>query len=185
MLADTKLLTAQEFLERAPQDKRSELVRGEMLVMAPAGFEHGDVAGNIFAALHNHVRKFKLGKVFAAETGFILAHDPDTVRAPDAAFVTNERIKAQKRRRGFFDGAPDLAVEVASPSESSEDIQDKVIDYLEAGTRMIIYLHPRSKTLTVYRSLNDIHLLTLNDTFDGGDVLPGFRLSLQEIFGES
>ena len=182
MIVDTQFMTAKEFLERAPQDKRSELVRGEMIVMDPAGWEHGDLAGNIFGFLREHVRKHNLGRVFAAETGFVLRHDPDTVRAPDAAFVSNERFQAQKRRRGFFDGAPDLAVEVASPGESSDDIQDKVIDYLEAGTRMVIYLHPRTKTITVYSSLDKIRVLTLKDTLDGGDVLPGFSVPLREIF---
>ncbi|MBI4674240.1 MAG: Uma2 family endonuclease [Chloroflexi bacterium] len=184
MLVGTKLMTAEEFFEHAPQDKRSELVRGEMIEMAPASEEHGTIAGNIFAALHNFVRKNKLGKVYAAETGFILSHEPDTVRAPDAAFVAATRLGARVRRGGFFEGAPDLVVEVASPSESAEDIQDKVIDYLSAGTRMVLYLHPRSKTITVYRSLDNIRVLTLNDTLDGGDVLPGFRVTLEEIFVE-
>lgn len=182
MLADTKWMTADEFLKHAPQDKRSELVRGEMMVMDPAGFAHGELAGRIFAILYNYVSKNNLGKVYAAETGFVLSHDPDTVRAPDAAFVTTERAQAQKRHRGFFDGAPDLAVEVASPSESSDDIQDKMLDYLEAGTRMVIYLHPRTKTITVYYSLDHIRVLTLKDTLDGGDLLPGLSAPLQEIF---
>lgn len=185
MIVDAKLMTAEEFLHQAPQDKRSELVRGEMIVMDPAGWEHGDLAGNIYGFLWEHVRKNNLGRVFAAETGFVLKHDPDTVRAPDAAFVSNERFAAQKRRHGFFDGAPDLAVEVASPSETSDDIQDKVIDYLEAGTRMVIYLHPRTKTITLYYSLDHIRVLTLKDTLDGGDVLPGFRVPLTEIFLDS
>ena len=115
MPAELKLMTADEFLEHAPKDKRSELVRGEMIVVDPASFEHGDLAGNIFGMIRNHVRDHRLGKVFAAETGFVLSHDPDTVRAPDAAFVATARLEAQTRRRGFFDGAPDLAVEVASP----------------------------------------------------------------------
>lgn len=182
MLVETKLMTADEFLEHAPQDKRSELVHGEVLEMAPASEEHGDIAGNIFAALHNFARKNKLGKVYAAETGFVLAHNPDTVRAPDAAFVSAARLGSGTRRGVFFEGAPDLAVEVASPSESAEDIQDKVIDYLTAGTRMVLDLHPRSKTITVYRSLDNIRVLTLRDTLDGGDVLPGFSALLEEIF---
>lgn len=182
MLVDEKLMTADEFLRQAPQDKRSELVRGAMLVMDPAGWEHGDLAGRMLVLLHNSITSHKLGRVFAAETGFVLRHDPDTVRAPDVAFVTNERFESQKRRRGFFDGAPDLAVEVASPDESSDDIQDKVIDYLEAGTHIVIYLHPRTKTITVYHALNHIRVLTLKDTLDGGDVLPGFHIPLTDIF---
>jgi Uma2 family endonuclease len=111
-----------------------------------------------------------------------LAHNPDTVRAPDAAFVSAARLVGKTRRGGFFEGAPDLAVEVASPNESAEEIQDQVIDYLSAGTRMVLYLHPRSKTITVYRALDNIRVLTLNDALDGGDVLPGFSVTLKEIF---
>lgn len=182
MLTETKLISADEFLTSAPPDTRSELVRGEIIVMAPASFEHGNIAGNILALLHNHVRKHKLGKVFAAETGFILTHDPDTVRAPDVAFVSQARLDSHGRRRGFFDGAPDVAVEVASPSESSEDIQDKVIDYLEAGTKLILYIYPRTQTVTVYRSLDDIHVLTVDDTFDAGETLANLRFPIAEIF---
>lgn len=183
MLTETRLLTADEFLTAAPQDKRSELVRGEMIIMDPAGFEHGEIAGNIFALLHNYVRKHQLGKVFAAETGFVLTHDPDTVRAPDAAYVSKARLELQARRRGFFDGAPDLAVEVASPSENAEDIQAKVIEYLEAGTHLVLYLYPRNRTITVYRSLDDIHVLTIDDVVDASDVIPDFRVDVREIFG--
>ena len=184
MIVETKPMTAQEFFEHAPQDKRSELVRGEVIEMAPASEEHGTYGMELSWRLAQFIRENKLGRSYMAETGFILERNPDLVRAPDFAFVAKERVGKGRRSGGFFEGAPDLAVEVASPSESSEDIQDKVIDYLTAGTRMVLYLHPRSRTITVYRSLDTIHVLTLKDTLDGEDVLPGFRVSLQEIFQE-
>lgn len=182
MLVETKLMTAEEFFEHAAQDRRSELVRGEMIEMDPASEEHGHSGMPLSALLTSFILKNKLGRAYMAETGFLLRENPDTVRAPDFAFVSKERIPKGKPKRAFFEGAPDLAMEVASPDESAEDIQDKVIDYLSAGTRMVLYLHPRSKTITVYRSLDNIRVLTLRDTLDGGDVLPGFSAPLEEIF---
>ena len=135
MAVGTRLITIEE-LEKMPQtDARVELVEGEIIKMPPAGHEHGEIAGNIFAAMHAFIRKNKLGKVYAAETGFILHRNPDTVRAPDAAFVTAERAKETEGNEGFFPGPPDLAVEVISPNDSDEDVEAKVLDYLRAGTR--------------------------------------------------
>ncbi len=176
------LVTAAE-LERMPQrDAHVELVKGEIITMPPAGHEHGDVAGNIFAALHNFVREHRLGKAYIAETGFILSRNPDTVRAPDAAFVTAARVAQQTRRQGFFDGAPDLAVEVVSPDDTVEEIDTKIVEYLQAGTQLVWIVHPRTQTITVYRSLDQVRVLTLNDTLDGGEALPGFAAAVREIF---
>ena len=138
----------------------------------------------ISAALYYFVRHHKLGKVYAAGTGFILFLEPDTVRAPDAAFVSNERAAGQKRREGFFEGAPDLAVEVISPDDTEEEVAAKVLDYLEAGTRLVWVIRPRTRTVTAYRSRADIHLLTGEDRLDGGNILPGFSIRLEEIFEE-
>ncbi len=182
MAVQTKLITAEE-LERMPQnDAHIELVKGEIVEMAPAGHEHGDIAGNIFASLHNFVHQRKLGKVYAAETGFLLSLNPDTVRAPDAAFVSSSRAAQQKRREGFFNGAPDLAVEVMSPEDTVEQVEEKVLDYLRAGTKLIWVVHPKTQTITVYRSLSNIRVLTLDDSLEGEEVLPGFTVPLKEIF---
>jgi Uma2 family endonuclease len=182
MTVVVKPVTAR-MLESMPQeDHRVELVRGEVISMPPAGYEHGEIAGYILVRLGGFVLQHRLGKVYAAETGFVLARDPDTVRAPDAAFVTAERSAAQKRRRGFFDGAPDLAVEVVSPDDADEAVQAKVLDYLQAGARMVWVIRPQTRTITTYRSLTQIRLLTEADTLDGEDLLPGFSLPVREIF---
>lgn len=181
MVIQTHWVTAEEF-ERMPNNEHTELVKGEILKMTPAGHEHGEIALAIGAPLREFVRKHKLGKTYGAETGFILSHNPDTVRAPDAAFVSAERAAKQKRREGFFDGAPDLAVEVVSPEDTAEEIDAKVLEYLEAGTKLVWVLHPKTRTITVYRSLDKVRVLTINDTLDGDDVLPGFAVPMKEIF---
>jgi Uma2 family endonuclease len=178
----TQLITA-EMLEQMPQpDGHIELVKGELVMMPPAGHEHGEIAGSIFGFLRQFVRQHGLGKVYAAETGFILSRDPDVIRAPDAAFVTAERAAQQKRKEGFFDGPPDLAVEVVSPSDVDELIEEKVLDYLNSGVKLVWLIYPRTHTITAYRTMSDIRLLTAQDTLDGADVLPGFAVQVQEIF---
>jgi Uma2 family endonuclease len=182
MAVGVRLLTAEEVEQMPQRDAHVELVKGELVTMTPAGAEHGEYAGNIFAALHTFVRQHKLGTTYAAETGFILSRNPDTVRAPDAAFVSSERASHPMRREGFFDGAPDLAVEVVSPTDIDEDVEEKVLEYLQAGTKLVWIIRPRTRTITAYRSLTNIRVLTQRDTLDGDDVLPGFRVPVQDIF---
>jgi len=179
---ENRLVTAEELLREMPEARRGELVKGEFIKMSPAGYQHGKIAGNIFGSLWNFVRQNRLGYVYAAETGFLLSRNPDTVRAPDAAFVTTERAARQARERGFFDGPPDLAVEVISPTETVEEVEAKLIDYLEAGARLVWLIYPRTQTITVYRSLTDVDILTAADTLDGGELLPGFVTAVSEIF---
>lgn len=182
MTTQTRLMTAEE-LERMPQgDAHVELVQGEIIKMTPAGHEHGEIAGAIFLRIGEFVRQSRLGKAYAAETGFILSRDPDTVRAPDAAFVTAERAARQTRREGFFDGPPDLAVEVISPADTVEEVDAKIHEYLQAGTRLVWVVHPRTRTVTAYRSLDNVRVLTANDALDGADVLPGLTIAVKEIF---
>ena len=173
-----------EDLLRMPDDGfRYELVRGELRQMAPAGNVHGRIAMNFGTSLNNHIRAHDLGVVYAAETGFRLAEDPDTVRAPDVAFVSRERFEEIGEVEGYWPGAPDLAVEVISPGDSYVEVEDKVFDWLEAGTRMVLTINPRKRSITVYRSLADITVLTGKDVLDGGEIVPGFRLAVRDIFG--
>ncbi len=182
MITQTRLVTAEE-LERMPQsDEHIELVKGEIITMTPAGHDHGEIALTIGALVREHARRHKLGKTYGAETGFVLSRDPDTVRAPDAAFVSQERVALQKRKQGFFEGAPDLAVEVTSPEDSVEEVESKVLEYLRAGTKLVWVANPRTKTITVYQSLQNVRVLTSDDTLDGADVLPGFAAGVNEIF---
>ncbi len=175
-------VTAEELLRMPDDGFRYELVRGELRRMTPAGSVHGRVAMNIGTALNNRVKAHDLGTVYAAETGFRLATDPDTVRAPDVAFVRRERVEAVGEVEGYWPGAPDLAVEVISPDDSHAEVEGKVFDWLEAGTKMVLVVNPHRRSVTLYRSQSDITILTGTDVLDGGDLVPGFKLSLREIF---
>ena len=150
--------------------------------MAPAGFTHGTVAGNVFASLHHHVKTNNLGTVTAAETGFLLETNPDHVRAPDAAFVRRERVEAAGLVRGYWPGPPDLAVEVVSPNDRYTEVAEKVEDWLSAGTRMVIVADPRRRVATVHLPGKEPRTHTAQDTLDGGEVVPGWTMPVADIF---
>ena len=174
------LMTIEEF-ERLPDEAaRLELVRGQVVRELPAGFEHGGIGVQVASCPHAFVRRHGLGKVVAAETGFVLFDDPPTVRAPDVAFVARDRLPADPR--GFARLAPDLAVEIVSPSNTHAEIQDKVFDYLDAGSRLVWVVEPRTRSVTAYRSRTEVRVVAGSDTLDGHDVLPGFQLRLDELF---
>jgi Uma2 family endonuclease len=175
-------MTADELLEMPDDGYRYELVKGELIRMAPTGDEHGEVTMELAASLHSHVKKRNLGRVYAAETGFKLESDPDTVRAPDIAFVSRARVEATGTLTGFRSGAPDLVVEVLSPSDRIGKVETKVKQWLETGARLVWVVSPKLQTVTVYGSLTDIVTLTVKDELDGGDVVPGFKIKVAEIF---
>ncbi|HMA35689.1 MAG TPA: Uma2 family endonuclease [Chloroflexia bacterium] len=182
MALQTQTITAAD-LERMPDDgARYELVRGELRKMAPAGHNHGRIAMNLAGPLFHYVKLHNLGIVFAAETGFLLGRQPDTVRAPDVAFIGRERAAAIRMEDGFWPGAPDLAVEVISPGDLYTDVEEKVFDWLEAGTQMVLVINPRKHLVTVYRSLTELTVLAENDTIDGGMVVPGWTMPVRELF---
>jgi Uma2 family endonuclease len=178
-----QLTTADDLLHMPEDGFRYELINGELHKMAPAGEEHGSTAMSVGGSLHAYVRAHNLGRAYAAETGFKLATDPDTVRAPDAAFITRERIEATGIVKGYREGAPDLVVEVISPNDLYTEVEEKVADWLNAGTRMVIVVNPRRRNVKVHRSENEVQVLGENDVLDGGDVVPGWTLPVQDIFG--
>jgi Uma2 family endonuclease len=175
-------ITAEDLLRMPDDGFRYELVRGELRRMPPAGSEHGYVALNVGRSLSDYVRDKGLGRAYAAETGFKLASDPDTVRPPDAAFVSRERVEEVGETEGYWPGAPDLAVEVVSPGDTHAQIVEKALAWLEAGCRMVLVADPEQRTVTVYRSLENIRILTGEDAIDGADVVPGGTLPLAETF---
>lgn len=176
------LLTAED-LWRLPDDgQRHELIQGELTTRAFEGGVHGQVAATVGMLLCVRVRAKRLGDVLAAGTGFILSRNPDTVRAPDAAFISKSRIPADGLPAGFIPFAPDIAVEVLSPSDSQLDVEEKIEQWLRGGTSLVWVVNPRSKTVTVHRSGKDPRILRENDSLGGEEVCPGFSAKVSELF---
>ena len=182
MTTATTLMTAAELLAM-PDDgfHRYELVKGELITMAPAGGEHGAIGIKAAIRIGNFIEANDLGVVFNADTGFIIESDPDTVRAPDVSFVRKERIPTDGIPKGFIPGAPDLAVEVISPSDSYTEVAEKVAQLLEAGTQLVVLIDPRTRTVALHHQGGAIDRLTEANTLTLGDVLPGFECSIAEL----
>ncbi|HEX6853639.1 MAG TPA: Uma2 family endonuclease [Candidatus Polarisedimenticolaceae bacterium] len=159
-----------------------ELQAGFLVSEPPAGGRHGDTALALGSALRRHVREHRLGRVLANDTGFVLARRPDTVRAPDVAFVTKERWENYSDPSGFLPGPPDLAVEVLSASNTPGEMHAKVADFLAAGARLVWVVDPEAKTVAVYRTLLAPRFVGLDGVLDGEEVVPGFTLPVAEIF---
>ena len=166
----------------AAEGKRTELVRGDLVVMAPAGGRHGHIANTIAYLLTEFTRARQGGMVFAAETGFLIRRDPDTVRAPDVAFVAAGRLAEGELPPGFLQMAPDLAVEVVSPSDSPAAVRSKVQDWLEAGTRLVWVAYPDSRSVTVHSQAGKPQELSETDTLSGAPALPDFTVPVRDLF---
>ena len=174
------MMTADELLHLNLPDKRTELVRGVLVVREPAGYRHGEVAANIAFVVEAFVRPRALGRVLAAETGFKLESNPDTVRAPDVAFIRADRVPVPPPR-GFPPIAPDLAVEVLAPDDRPGEVLAKVGDWLDAGSQLIWVVDPIRRLARVYRADGSESLLAESEALDGEDVLPGFSCPLAEV----
>ena len=180
-ITTAQLLTAED-LWRLPNNQRRELVKGELRIMAPAGFEHGVVIQRLSIRLGTHVEKRRLGVTVGAETGFLLSRNPDTVRGADIAFVSAPRLPQGQQITGYFPGAPDLAVEVVSPNDTMAEVEDKVDEYLAAGAKLVWVVNPRRKTVTVHRPQTPPAMLGELQALTGDDVVPDFRCPVAEIF---
>jgi len=180
MAPSLQITTAEELLA-TPEIGRSELVRGKLILMPLAGFEHGLIASRLGSDLGEFVKCNSLGVVVGLGTGFQIAHDPDTVRAPDVGFVCADRVPSETTT-GFFQGAPDLAVEVLSPNDRASAVTAKVQDWLAADCRGVWVVDPATKTVTIYRSLDRIVVLSQSDILSDDDLLPNFSLPVGEVF---
>lgn len=184
-MATNARITAQDLLRLSGDDVRRELVNGRVIEMPPHGFAHGEIAGRIWRRLVEYVERVGGGRVAVGDVGFVLSvpGDPERVRGPDVAFISQGRLSGIESLDGFVVGAPDLAVEVLSPSEGSLDVQQKVRDYLDAGTKLVWLVAPQARTVTVYRADGAARLLRHTDVLDGEHVLPGFSVPLTDLFG--
>jgi Uma2 family endonuclease len=174
------LLTADE-LEQMPDDDsvRTELDEGELITMPPAGWEHGELGAEITALLRNYVKKHRLGRVSAADTGFRLSEA--TVRAPDVAFVRRERLE-KLGGKGFAKGAPDLAVEIFSPSDSVAQLMRKVKQYIAAGCHTVWIVYPDRREIHVLEAAGADRILREGDMIEAPELLPGFSVPVAEFF---
>jgi Uma2 family endonuclease len=179
-MATPDLLTADDLLALNIQNRRTELVRGRLIVREPAGFRHGVVAMNLAALVAGFVKTHALGVVVAAETGFILSSDPDTVRAPDVGFIQAARVPSPLPR-GYAEIAPDLAVEVLSPGDRAGDVLAKVSDWLSAGCLLVWVIDPERRLARVYRADGSESMVSVGAVLDGEDVLPGFLCPVEDL----
>jgi Uma2 family endonuclease len=180
---EKKIGSDEEFLALSREGHRYELVNGELVDRGNSGMEHGYVACILVTALTLIVRQQKLGAVCDSSTAFTLK--AGNKRSPDVSFVSKERLKGLKRPpRGFFQGAPDLAVEILSPGNTVEEIHGKIVGYFDNGSRLIWVIYPDERYVLVYHSPEPERLLKSSDQLDGGDVIPGFSIAISELFEE-
>ena len=179
--------TSDEFFKIARSLGPCELVDGEIKLMEPAGGEHGEVTVNISSPLFFYVKSHDLGKVFAAETGYILKHaqeegERDTVKGIDASFIRKERVPPEGIPKKFIPFPPDLAVEVVSPGDTKREVAEKVQEYLDFGVPLVWVVRPTEKTVTVYRANGEVEVKRDGDLLSGEGVVPGFTLKVDGIF---
>ena len=175
-------MTAEELFDLPDDGGRCELVEGELAHRTRRGAANGALAVRIGRLLDEHVEAHDLGVCCGAETGFILRRGPDTVRAPDAAVVVKSRIPETGIPSGYWPFAPDLAVEVVSPSDRLAEVHVKIAEYFAAGTRLVWLVEPKTRMVHVYRSAREVEVAGSEQDLTGGDVLPGFRCAVRRLF---
>lgn len=181
MPAET-LLTAEDLAALPDDGFQYELVRGKLIKMPPSQFRASSVALRLAVRAGSFIDQHRLGVYCGADCGVVLARSPDVVRAPDFAFIRADRIPPQGIPHGYWPGAPDLVVEVVSPSDRFTDVIDKVHDYLDAGARLVWVLDPEKRRAYIFASGRMPAVVEAAGVLDGEDVLPGFRLPLSDLW---
>ena len=177
-----RLMTAEDLLRLDGKGVRGELIRGVLCETMPTGHEHGKIVFRLGAKLVNLVDSGKLGTVMGSDAGVWLERDPDTVREPDIAYFSAEKIPVNARVTGYAEVVPDIVVEVVSPNDSRPEVNDKALMWLRYGVRLVWVVHPDTRTVDVHREGGAVRTLTAAGTLDGGDVLPGFGCAIGDLF---
>ncbi len=177
-----KLLTADDLMSLSGQGVRGELVRGVLYETMAAGVNHGRIVVKLVLLLGAFIMPRALGTLLASDTGVLLGRDPDTVREPDVAYISSERLPIGEDVPGYSEVVPDLVVEVVSPSDSLGEVRDKALIWLEHGVRLAWVVHPVAQTIDVYDEGGAMQTLSGDDTLEGGDVLPGFTCPVSDVF---
>ncbi len=180
-LEKPKLFTADDLDRLSDQGFRYELIQGKLRQMSPSGGPHGSASSRVSFYVNAIVYSDDLGETFAAETGFFLEHDPDTILAPDFAFISNERLP-DPIPEGFVPVVPDLAVETRSPSDTTREVAEKVEQWLIAGVRLVWVIEPKKRTITTHRLGRSARILSSDNLLDGEDVLPGLSVPVAKLF---
>jgi Uma2 family endonuclease len=181
MTLATRNLTAEDLLAMGAGSHLLELFEGELRTVSPANMRHGDIAGQIGMILRQYVSPRKLGRVII-EGGFVLARNPDTVLGPDVSFIQQSRVPADGLREEFFEGHPDLAVEIISPTNPKRELDAKMKTYLKHGTPLAWLVDPRGQTVDVYRPKQAVKRLKKTDMITGEEVIPAFSCAVAEFF---
>ena len=181
----SKLLTAADLLALHANGIRGELIRGVISETTPATGEHGEIVVYLGWALQTFIKPPRLGRLTGSDAGILLERSPDTVREPDIAFFSADKIPPGVRVRGYYQVPPDIAVEIASSSDSAAALNDKALMWLRYGARLAWTLHPDHRRLDIHTPDGAVRSLTDGDTLDGGDVLPGFACPISDIFDAS
>ena len=179
---DTKRLTADDLLRLYSKGVRGELIRGELCKTMPTGQEHGEIVVNLTILLGTFAKSRKLGRMTASDAGVWLERDPDTVREPDIAFFSAQKMPLGTRVTGYAEMVPDLVIEVVSPNNSLQEVNDKALMWLSYGVRLVWVVNPDSRSVDVYREGRVASTLSESDALDGLDVLPGFTCAVSDVF---
>lgn len=177
----TKLLTADDLLRLYGQGVRGELIRGELHETMSTGINHGRTVTKTVIQLGSFIEPRQLGTLVASDTGIWLERDPDTVREPDIAFISAEKMPLDADIPGYSEVVPDLVMEIRSPSDSQREIREKALMWLSFGVRLVWVAHTDTRTVDVYDD-DSVLTLTENDNLDGGEVLAGFACPVRDIF---
>lgn len=180
---EKKVWTDEEFMALPKDGHCYELVNGALVDMGNSGMEHGNIGAYLCGLIELYVRAKKLGVTCDSSTAFVLKSE--NKRSPDVSFISKDRLTGLKRLpKGYFQGSPDLAVEILSPNNTVEEIHDKIVEYFDNGTRLVWIVHPDEKFVLVYHSPEPDQFLRLEESLDGEDVIPGFSLPVKELFAE-
>ena len=180
---DTKLLTAGELLQLYSRGVRGELIRGVLHETMPTGQQHGEIVANLVVEMGVFLKSRRLGRLTASDAGVWLERDPDTVREPDVAFFSVEKVPPGMEVPGYSETVPDLVAEIVSPRDSRRAVRDKAWMWLSHGVRLVWVVRPKTRTVDVYRPGRPVSTLVEDAFLDGADVLPGFSCPVSAVFG--
>ena len=177
-----KLLTSDDLMRLNSEGVRGELIRGVLYKTMPTGLTHGEIVMNLGGELRNFIRPRRLGRLAGSDSGMMLERDPDTVREPDIAYISAHKLPLDVRLSGYFEGWPDLVVEIVSPSDSSREVFDKARMWISFGVSLVWVVDPQTRIIEVHRPDQPLLSLAEDDTLNGGEVLPGFSCPVRDVF---